>query len=39
MRRQGLPDEVASVVEFLSSKSSSYITAQAIVIDGGYVSV
>lgn len=39
LRRQGLPDEVAAVVEFLSSESSSYITAQAIVVDGGYVSV
>lgn len=35
MRRLGSPDEIASVVAFLSSDDASYITGQTIVIDGG----
>jgi NAD(P)-dependent dehydrogenase (short-subunit alcohol dehydrogenase family) len=33
--RTGTPEEVAAVVLFLCSESASYITGQAIVVDGG----
>lgn len=38
MQRFGTPDEVASVVLFLASSMSSYITGQTIVVDGGLTS-
>lgn len=38
LRRQGIPEEVASVFAFLVSDESSYMTAQSIVVDGGYYS-
>tara|TARA_Y100001970_G_C14190719_1_gene835204 strand:- start:179 stop:970 length:792 start_codon:yes stop_codon:yes gene_type:complete len=36
LKRMALPNEVASVVVFLSSAASSYITGETIVVDGGY---
>lgn len=39
MRRQGVPEDVAGTVLFLASPASSYITGQAVVVDGGYLSV
>lgn len=39
LRRNAAPEEVASVALFLASEMSSYITGQAIVVDGGLSSV
>jgi NAD(P)-dependent dehydrogenase (short-subunit alcohol dehydrogenase family) len=39
LRRQALPHEMAGLLMFLASAESSYITGQALVIDGGYTSV
>lgn len=35
MQRYAQPEEVASVISFLASEDSSYITAQNIIVDGG----
>lgn len=35
MQRYAQPSEIASVISFLSSDDSSYITAQNIIVDGG----
>lgn len=37
MRRFGSPEEVAEVVLFLASDKSSYITAEVVTIDGGWL--
>jgi 3-oxoacyl-[acyl-carrier protein] reductase len=37
LRRIGLPEDVAAVVAFLASDAASYITGQAIHVDGGLV--
>jgi glucose 1-dehydrogenase len=39
LRRNAAPEEIASVALFLASEMSSYITGQAIVVDGGLTTV
>ena len=39
LRRNGAPEEIASVALFLASEMSSYITGQSIVVDGGLTAV
>jgi 3-oxoacyl-[acyl-carrier protein] reductase len=35
LKRSGTPDEIASLALYLSSNSASYLTGQAIIVDGG----
>ncbi len=37
LKRIGKPEEVAELIYFLASEKSSYITGQAIAIDGGFI--
>lgn len=36
LSRMGTPEEVAAVVDFLTSPDSSYVSGQIIGVDGGY---
>lgn len=37
MRRMGEPQEIGAVIAFLASEEASYVTGQAVTVDGGYV--
>jgi len=39
LKRQGRPEEVASVAAFLASEESSYMTGADVLVDGGYTTV
>lgn len=38
MKRMAAPDEIASIVSYLTSPENSYLTGQIIAVDGGYTS-
>jgi dihydroanticapsin dehydrogenase len=39
LKRQGRPEEVASVAAFLASEEASYMTGADVLVDGGYTVV
>ena len=39
LKRMGKPEEIASVVLFLSSKASAYVTGSTIMVDGGWSAI
>jgi dihydroanticapsin dehydrogenase len=39
LKRQGRPEEVASVAAFLASDEASYITGTDLLVDGGYTAI
>jgi NAD(P)-dependent dehydrogenase (short-subunit alcohol dehydrogenase family) len=39
LRRFGEPEELRGVAVFLASRAASYMTGQALIIDGGHVMV
>jgi dihydroanticapsin dehydrogenase len=39
LKRQGRPEEVASVAAFLASEEASYMTGADVLVDGGYTAV
>nr|WP_256562692.1 SDR family oxidoreductase [Halomarina sp. BND7] len=39
MDRLGMPDDVGNVAVFFASDQSSYVTAETILVDGGWVTI
>ncbi|CAB4861330.1 unannotated protein [freshwater metagenome] len=37
--RQGIPEDVAGIIEFMTTPAANYITGQSFVVDGGYTAV